>query len=427
MKRAKRESKCQAKGGIRKRTALPFRQRGGGVGVNEELDGRKRIGRSFVIAGLMFAIAIGVAACGGSSGSSSEATSTEGATSSKEGATSTASNQKVKTLLAEAKGPVKWEGPTEPSPAVPNKNVTAVVTFEAAEGILIADEGMEAAAKAIGWNLTIIDGKGTTQGYAAGISQAITENAEAVILFSITPSLIPNQMKQLKAAHIPVIALSNVEEPTEELWIANVGYEPKKEAEFLAAQLTEESGGDAQVLTVNEPAAGVVQTRLEYFKEALAELCPGCNIAAETEFSVAELETKLGPKIGALLQANPNVNYVYAPYDAAVPPMIAAIKQGGLENDVKIVSYGGFRQNIEYLRNKEIQTATVANATQWQGWETIDALNRYFNEKELTPTVLHSDPFVLLTWDEVPPPGQYFEGNEANYQQHYEELWGVSK
>jgi ribose transport system substrate-binding protein len=388
----------------------------------------------------ILAMAALVAACGGgSSSSSSSSTESTAATenesseaaggeeggSGEEAAGGEGGDAKVEEILTEAVAPAKWEGPTEKDPAASNKHIAVILTSAAAEGEQLIQAGAETATKALGWKSTYIDGKGTPQGYEAGISQAITEGVDAVFLAAITPSLVPNGMKALKAAGIPVITYSNVEEPKEELWIGNVGYDTQKEAEYLAAFVTKESGGEAKIALVEDKEYGIVAQRAERFKPLLEELCPGCEIVNETDMQVTELETKLTPKIAGVLQANPDVNYIYAPYDAAVPPMVAAIKQAGLTEDVKIVSYGGFKQSTEYLRKKEIQNGDVANATEWQAWEAYDVLNRTFNEQEVPENAFATDPIKLLTWDNAPPPGTHFEGDEAEFEKHYEELWGV--
>jgi ribose transport system substrate-binding protein len=384
---------------------------------------------------LVAGIAIFVAACGGggsSSSSSSEpaetAESSEPAGTSEtseesEGAEGAGGSAEVEEILTEATGPAKWEGPTEPDPAAPEKKILFILTVGGTEGQELVEDGGNAAAKAIGWNVSYFHGEGTPQSYAEGISQAITEHVDGVVFSSITPTLIINQMKELKAAGIPSVAISNTAKPEEELWLANIGYNEEKEAKFLAADIAKESNGEANILMINDKEFGVVVNRFEDFKKILPELCPGCDISAESEMQVTELETKIGPKVGTLLQANPEVDYIYAPYDDAAVPMIGAVKQAGLQNEVQIVSYGGYKQSTEYIREGNVQTATIANAVPWQSWEALDVLNRHFTKKKIPQEALNTDPVKLLTKESLPAPGKLFTGEEAEYEKHYEELW----
>jgi ribose transport system substrate-binding protein len=382
----------------------------------------------FLIVGVLASLCVGITACGGS-GSSSSSGSTTPATSEGESEGSSSESgydeAKVEAILTAASAPAKWVGPKEPNPATPDKKITLIPTFAAAEGLQLFDEGVEDAAQALGWKVTLVDGKGTPQGYAAGVSQAITEGADGVVLGAIAPTQIPQELKQLKAAGIPVVDYGTVEEPTEELWLGNIGLDVPKEAEMLAASIAKESNGEAKLMVVVDKEYSDGNERTKFFLEDLKELCPGCEIVNETEMTVTEIETKLAPKIGSVLQANPEVNMIFSPFDAAVTPMIQAIKQAGLQDQVKIVSRGGFKQSTEYLRKKEIQVATIGEATQWIGWAALDTLQRHWNELPITEEVTKSDPLKLLTWDNAPKPGEYFEGEEAEYKRHYEELWGI--
>jgi ribose transport system substrate-binding protein len=373
------------------------------------------------IIGALVAISVAIAACG--SGSSSSSSSSSSSASAESASASSYNVAKVSQILSAATAPAKWEGPTERDPAVPNKHIVAIPTFAAAEGLQIFDEGVNAAAKVLGWQIKLIDAKGTPAGASTAISQAITEKADGVVLGAIAPSQIPNQLKQLKAAGIPVVDYGTVEPPTEGLWVANIGLKVPQEAEQIAASIAKESNGKANLMLVQDKEYGDGNLRTEYFRKDIKELCSGCKISNETDMVVTEIETKLGPKIGAVLQANPGINMIYSPFDAAVPPMIQAIKQAGLDKQVKIVSRGGFKQSTEYLRKKEIQVATIGEATQWIGWEALDTLNRHYRKLTINDQVTKNDPLKLLTWENAPPPGKFFEGEEANYKQHYTELW----
>ena len=391
---------------------------------------------------LMFCLVAGisvlVAACGGggsSSSSSSEpaetAESPEPAEGSEEPETAEGSEEseggegsaEVEEIIAEATGAAKWEGPTEPDPAAPKKKILFVMTVGGTTGQELVEEGARPAAKALGWEVSFFHGDGTPASYAEGIAQAITEHADGVVTSSITPTLVINQMKELKAAGIPAVAISNTAEPVDEAWLANIGYNEEKEAEYLAAGIAQESGGDANIMMINDKEFGVVVNRFEAFKKILPEVCPECQVSTESEMQVTELETKIGPKVGSLLQANPDVNYIYAPFDDAAIPMIAAVKQANLQDDVKIVSYGGYDQSTDAIRKGEVQTMTIANAVPWQSWEALDVLNRHFTNKEIPQNALNTDPVKLLNKESIPPEGQYFTGEEAEYEKHYEELW----
>jgi ribose transport system substrate-binding protein len=399
---------------------------------------RKGKARTLLVFCLVAGISVLVAACGGggsSSSSSSEpaetAESSEPAEANEEaesgesesGESAEGGGAEVEEIIAEATGPAKWEGPTEPDPAAPNKKILFILVIGGTEGQDLVEDGAKPAAKAIGWDVSFFRGDGTPASYAEGIAQAITEHVDGVVFSSVTPTLVINQMKELKAAGIPAVAISNTVEPVDETWLYNIGYNEEKEAKYLAAGITRESNGEANLLMLDDKEFGVNVKRYEAFQKVLPELCPNCSVSHEDEFQVTELETKLEPKVAGLLQAYPETNYIYAPYDDSAIPMIAAVKQAGLQDEVSIASYGGYQQSTDAIREGDVQNLTIANAVPWQSWEAIDVLNRYFTNKKIPQNALNSDPVKLLTKETVPPKGQYFTGAEAEYEKHYEELW----
>ena len=304
------------------------------------METRWRLCRMVVLITGVLAAAFALSACGGGSSSSSSTAETTEAAEATEAADTTAasggeseagggSSAQVESILEAAVAPAKWEGPTEKAPAASGKHIDVILTLAAAEGEQLLQQGAETATKALGWKTTYIDGKGTPQGYEAAINQAITEGVDGVIFGAITPSLVPNGLKALKAAGIPLVIQSNVEEPKEELWLGNVGYNPEKEAEYLAAFMAKEANGEAKIALFEDKEFGIVAERAKFFKPKLEELCPTCEIINETEMQVTELETKLTPKTSGVLQANPEINYIYSPYDAAVPAIDRGDQAGG--------------------------------------------------------------------------------------------------
>jgi ribose transport system substrate-binding protein len=71
-----------------------------------------------------------------------------------------------------------------------------------------------------------------------------------------------------------------------------------------------------------------------------------------------------------------------------------------------------------------VQAATIANATEWQGYEAADTMQRVLNGEQPDPKGTNTDPIKLLTWDNVPPAGQHFDG-DVDYAAAYKKLWGL--
>jgi ribose transport system substrate-binding protein len=377
--------------------------------------------RKFGAVAFLGLIAVLVAACGG--GGSSSSGGGGGGTEEASGG-GNYDKAAVEKILTAAQAPAKWTGPKEPDPAVGGKTVALIPVTRGPENVEHLNKAAAEAATKLGWKTIEIDGKGTPQGWSEAINAAILKHVDAVFLGAIAPTTILNPLRQLKEAGIAALDWGTVEEPTEELWIGNVGYDIPREAEVIAASIAKETNGEAKLLLVEDKEFHDGTERTKFFLEDFKKLCPGCEIVEETEMQIAEVETKLAPKIVGVLQANPEINAIFAPFDDTVPPMVQAIKQVN-DPDIKIFSRNGIQQSMEFIRNGEGQVATVASPAPWQAWAAMDTLNRYWSGKKIDEEVLKSDPLKLYTKANALKPGEYWTGDEGEFEKHYEELWGL--
>ena len=75
--------------------------------------------------------------------------------------------------------------------------------------------------------------------------------------------------------------------------------------------------------------------------------CLGCKVSDIVKMTASQVGS-VGQMVVGYLQAHPDVDWVYAPYDPAAAVMVNAIVQAGLQDKVKLVSIVGSAQNIEY-------------------------------------------------------------------------------
>lgn len=394
--------------------------------------------QNFGVVTLMVLLGVVLVACGGGSSppEASSANRTEEAIDSTsaertEDASNSASNgdglDPAREILREATEPNStFVGPTTPVEPTPGKTVAIIHTFLAAEADQFFQEGASAAVNDLGWNEHIIDGKGTPDGYVTAIRQALTQRVDGVIMLGIDTNLVKAELEELKAEGIPVLAASNTNPPGD-LFAANIGYDTDRTGKYYAAAVAVDSGGDAKVAVLNDPAYGVVVEFAEYFEQYLGELCASCEIVNRTNIQVTELGSELGPKVKAILQANPSVDYIWVGYDAAVPDIVNAIHQAGLAGEVKVVSQGGTQVALDYLRNKDTLIGDAAVAHGWMGYAAVDTMQRLFSDVPLDPDGrgLKTEGLKWLTWDNVPAEGNW--DGDVDYQAEYRKLWGIER
>jgi ribose transport system substrate-binding protein len=400
----------------------PTQCRYGEENVLRNLKRWRWIGLGFVAV----AAALALAACGGSSNTGSSSTpSSTGSTTNSTGSGSSNNTAQVNSILADATGPSKWEGPTSGPAAAKNKKLFILSVSQAASGAKAWSVSAAAAAKAIGWQSTIYDGQASVQRYISGMQQAMSQHYNAIFLLAIDPTLIKNQVAQARKAGIAVVDISEPGPTGPDLMNADIGYNTPKEAMIDAAAVTKYSDGKARIGMLADNEFATVTQRNADFKADIAKLCPGCKIVNTISIQAADLGTPgLASKIQAFLQANPSIDYM-APGYSDQGSTEQAIQQSGLIGKVHVLAYDGQPADFQYIKSGIIKS-DVATPYGWQAWEAVDVINRIFHgQTKFTTQQLASEPITILNKNNLPAGGGFWNGG-YDYQAKYKALWGVN-
>ena len=93
----------------------------------------------------------------------------------------------------------EWDGPTTGPAAQADKSIVFVAGQMTNGGHLGISIGATEAAEAIGWDLLIIDGKGTVQGQAEAFSQALASQPDGIIFGGVDAFLHPEVLEEIAA------------------------------------------------------------------------------------------------------------------------------------------------------------------------------------------------------------------------------------
>jgi ribose transport system substrate-binding protein len=180
------------------------------------------------------------------------------------------------------------------------------------------------------------------------------------------------------------------------------------------------SGGKAIIGVFNDPEFSTTSARYVAFMQWIKVYCPGCKVAAQVKFANSEIGTTLEDKTKTMLEANPDINWLFTPYDGAATAVVPAVLDLGLHN-IKLVSSDGDLQNLGYIHNHQVEVAVYGDAIEWAGWAAVDAANRLFNGQK---PVLTMPGHRMMVLSSLPPSGQPFTGDQ-NYTAEYLKLWGI--
>ena len=347
-----------------------------------------------------------LAACGSSSDTNTGAPAAGGASAT------------VTDTVAGAMAPVgKFPAPGAAVKAPAGKRVVAVTCSSQGYGCVQGGIGVQEAAKALGWNVTVADGKGDPATWNSAIQQAVTAKADGIVLLAVDPQLVAGALAKAKAADIPVVStfIPKLGSATVDAYAST---DHAQGGKILADWIIKDSGGKAKVLMLDEKAFPELVKRNTALLDELRAACPECSVVDTVEFNIGTMAQQLAGAVTSSLQRHPDVQYVVAPFDSSGIFAGQGIRQAGKAGAVKMVGAEGDPNGIEGVQSGG-QAVDLATVPPWGGWAAVDLLVRHMAGSPVENAVL---PQRLFDKSNVPS-GKGWTG-DVDYQASYRELWG---
>jgi ribose transport system substrate-binding protein len=148
-------------------------------------------------------------------------------------------------------------------------------------------------------------------------------------------------------------------------------------------------------------------------------------VAGPEYFTAAQIANQVGPNVVSYLRSHPEVEYIYAPYDPSAVAMVTAIQGAGLAGKVKVVSYLGNQQNLEYLSEENVQAADGAVDNTYNGYAVIDQAIRLLDHKPMFKPLNENVPIQVLDKSNVGDSAELETGWVAPYpyEEKFVEIW----
>lgn len=389
--------------------------------------------KSGAAAALLIALtALVLAGCGSSDSTSSSTAASENESTQEATSTETASADypaaEFEKLIKETQEPPsKWPGPTSSPKAAPgNPLVFNVPSTKAAEGVNRVTAGLEGAAKALGWRFkSPVNPEGNPEEVAAGIEQGIQEGADVITIIGFESKLAGSAIEKASKAGILVTCVSCGEDPANfspTFTARETPFNFAHQGEIMAAFVAVDSGGTAKTAVLNDPEFPVVQQRYEKWLQAYPK-CTGCEEVDHQDFTAAEIGPPLGEKSQAVLQSNPDAEYLYVGFDGAAEAVAQAMAQPGAAQ-AKIVSFDGNKANVA-LVGEGLQYATIAEPVEWTAWAAMDNINRELQNEPPDKSEGSEIPSRLITEENAAEYEDEGYLGDLDFEKKYEELWST--
>ncbi len=299
--------------------------------------------------------------------------------------------------------------------------------------------GLEAAAKAAGWEYETVSHQDTPETVASAFDAAIAAKPDVVMTSGNPREWFASQLATLEEQGIPVVA-----------WSLPEGYEPGDGVDVnlltdddyyfygvLMADYAATTSETGNISFIGLPTFPVLSTVQQGFEDEIAVACPDCNVDI-TEVAVTDIGTNLPGMVVSQLQANPDLDMIVYAFGGMLFGVPDAIEAAGLSDQAKAVSQAGGPMNFSFIKDGNHQVAEVALASELLGWRAVDAAARIMAGDgpgradtpaqavvDGHPDILASGlPLQILEADSITDPTALWVGVEG-FQDQFKALWGV--
>lgn len=371
------------------------------------------------------------AACGSSSSSSSGGTpsgGTTGANGAAVGGTDVAAAQSAVDGFLKVPTSI---GLTQQLTKTPPTGKKMIIT-ETPEPVTIkVNDGMVAAAKALGWTVSRIEIGTGAEDPEKALDAAIDQKPDIIVQTGAPASQIRSGLARAKADKIVVLRSDNTDPPGIDGTIVNTGIDGAKQTgtwgTMMADYVVAQSKGKADVIVVNFPVYPILTAFANGFDKELKAKCPSCK-TTRLDQQVSDLVGGKTPTaVVSALQRDTGANWVVLSLGDATLGLKAALAAAGLTSRVKIGGESAGTANIEALKKGDEQ-AWTGFAASILGWRRVDAAARYFNGESLAIATSTLLPTQLITKDNVnsaPLDSDGYYVGVPDYEKQFKALWKV--
>lgn len=334
---------------------------------------------------------------------------------------------RVATAIGKA---AKWDGPTTGPKLAPGKTIIYIAGDMRNGGTEGVSRGVEEAAKAAGWSLRILDGRGEISSRTAALNQAIALKPDGVVVGGFDALEQNASLASLKEAGIPFVGWHATIEPGPDPktgMFANVNTRIADVAQTAADLAIVDSGGKAGVVIFGDSNYEMAIGKARMMEAAMKK-CTGCTVLTLEDSPMTEASTRMPQLTTSLLQRYGDkwtyslaVNDLY--YDF-MGPSLSAVGKAGTDAPFNISAGDGSESAFQRIRAKQNQIATVPEPLQQQGWQLIDELNRAFAKQPWSGYVsgIHLVMPDNIAYDGGPK--NIFDPDNG-YRDQYRSIWGV--
>jgi ribose transport system substrate-binding protein len=292
-------------------------------------------------------------------------------------------------------------------------------------GIAGAALGVQQGASAIGWQLQILDGQGTTAGQARALRAALRLKPTGIVLGGFDAAAQALALRRARALSIPAVGWHAGTRPGPDRQaglFTNVSTDPASVARLAAHYAIAHSDGTADVVIVTDRRYPIAAYKADVMAAEIRR-CRRCTVLDIVNAPIDLAQQQMPATVSSLLHRfGARFRYMLTINGIYIGGALAAFVNAGRRGDDPPFAIGagdGDASDFERIRAGDHQTASIAEPLYLQGWQVIDELNRARAGRSPSGYIA---PLRLITRTDVPD-GVVFDP-PSGYRANYRRIWG---
>lgn len=258
-------------------------------------------------------------------------------------------------------------------------------------------EGVQKAADDHGIKLIVTDAQNDPQIQLKDVENLLTQNPAALIIDPTDSDAIVPAIEAANEAGVPVFTMDREANGGEV--VSHIGYDAIKSGNLAGQYIVDTIGGEGKVVELQGiMGTNVAQDRSAGFNEVIAEH-EGIEIVAQqvANFDRAEAMTVMEN----ILQANKEIDAVYAANDEMLLGAVEAIEAAGRLDEIIVIGCDALDETLDFIREGKVE-ATIAEPPFFLGKAILNAAFDSLQGEEIDEYVILDNEVVTIdTVDEL--------------------------
>lgn len=320
-----------------------------------------------------------------------------------------------------------WDGPDSSFPPEPGKKIAFLSTDEQNDASREWGQAVKEAGELIGWEVTVIDGRGNPRTWIEGFNQAIALQVDGIVTTADIASL-QEPVQEARAQDIVIVGIHGLAFPGADEAMGvfyNIQQDPRDIGRAQADWIIADSDGAGRVVVTTHCEYAIACAKAEALRDRILE-CDTCEMLEFSNTPIAEAAQRQPQLVTAWVQEYGPPLYITSVADYTADFQVPALRAGGVDPaEVILVAADGNRSAYDRIRaGDQYQLVTASEPYELQGFQAIDELNRAFHGEP--PSGWVQEPY-LVTVENIDAEGGDQNGFKPSndYKANYKQLWGI--